>query len=382
MPKYDIVIGLPSFNEADSIKYVTETVDHALHQYFPEKRSLLLNLDSNSSDNTQTIFLETDAKNDKISLNAGLPGKGHNLLKLFNFAKENDIQYICTFDTDLTSIEPEWINKVLTPLVDNSQDYIVPVYGRNKYEANTTNHFCYPLISVYMGTPIRQPYSGDFGLNLEVAKYLLEQEIFEPIYQYGIDIFMTFHAVGGGFRIKEQYLGKKIHKPSFPKMVPMFGQASSTIFKILNQYKDFKVTQGNFSPESFENRSGIDPFIRKPPEDQLVERRQTAFVMLENALNSESFIKKQLQGLNNLIAKTGSLSASEWSRFLFEVCDFCTKNTLSNEEYIKLGKDFTPFYLFRVLSYFDEIDSLPNDQVELIINEQVEELKELVYANK
>lgn len=39
---------------------------------------------------------------------------------------------------------------------------------------------------------------------------------------YGIDIFLSTHAVGANFKIKEVYLGRKIHKPSFDKLFLYF----------------------------------------------------------------------------------------------------------------------------------------------------------------
>jgi len=40
--KYNVVVGIPSYNESDSISYVTKTVDEGLGEYFPDKKSIIV----------------------------------------------------------------------------------------------------------------------------------------------------------------------------------------------------------------------------------------------------------------------------------------------------------------------------------------------------
>ena len=40
--KYNVVVGIPSYNESDAISHVTEIVREGLEEYFPEKRVSLL----------------------------------------------------------------------------------------------------------------------------------------------------------------------------------------------------------------------------------------------------------------------------------------------------------------------------------------------------
>ncbi|MHC4140216.1 MAG: glycosyltransferase family protein, partial [Planctomycetota bacterium] len=96
--KYDIVVGIPSYNESDTIPYVTKTVGEGLEEYFPEgleeyfpdKKSVIVNVDNNSPDNTKEAFLDTKTRIEKkyISTAHGIRGKGNNILNLFNFAKQ------------------------------------------------------------------------------------------------------------------------------------------------------------------------------------------------------------------------------------------------------------------------------------------------------
>jgi hypothetical protein len=72
------------------------------------------------------------------------------------------------------------------------------------------------------GLDVRQPIGGDFGLSRDFVRHLLAQLPDEAVYGYGIDIFMSLHAARAGFRLVEASLGKKLHKPSFPKRDRIF----------------------------------------------------------------------------------------------------------------------------------------------------------------
>ena len=67
-------------------------------------------------------------------------------------------------------------------------------------------------------------------MSARLARHLICQPWHRTTEEYGIDIFMTMNAIFGGFRMCETGLGAKIHKPSAPKLGPMFTQVVSTAF--------------------------------------------------------------------------------------------------------------------------------------------------------
>ena len=52
----DLVIGIPSYNEADNISYVVEKCSEGLCRYFPDMKSVIINVDNNSPDNTSCSY--------------------------------------------------------------------------------------------------------------------------------------------------------------------------------------------------------------------------------------------------------------------------------------------------------------------------------------
>jgi len=230
---YEIIVGIPSYMEADNIDFVTRQVDKGLTKYFCNYRSLIVNVDNNSEDDTKGVFLSTETNTPKwyISTRKGVRGKGNNLLNLFHFArKQSDLKATIVVDADLKSITPEWI-KFLGEAILKGYDYALPRYARHQFDGTITNHICYPLLYGLLGEDIRQPIGGEFGFSPMLIDYWLQQKWHPTTRQYGIDIFMTLNAVIGKFKISEVVLGSKIHKASAPKLGPMFTQVVTTFFE-------------------------------------------------------------------------------------------------------------------------------------------------------
>ena len=116
-------------------------------------------------------------------------------------------------------------------------DYVTPIYSRNEYDGTITNHITYPLIYALFKANIRQPIGGDFSFSPKMARYWLKMGWENSTRQYGIDIFMTTSALLNGFKVCQVVLGTKIHKPSAPKLGPMFTQVVSTLFSNISNFK-------------------------------------------------------------------------------------------------------------------------------------------------
>ncbi|NOR53170.1 MAG: glycosyltransferase, partial [Candidatus Aminicenantes bacterium] len=213
----EFIVGIPSFMEADSISFVTRQIDRGLNEYFGNLKCIILNVDNNSDDDTKDAFLSTPTKTPKhyITTPKGIKGKGNNILNLFNFAKKQSdtLKGIVVVDADLRSIVPEWIKYLGEPILEGN-DFVLPLYSRHQFDGTITNHICYPLFYGLLGEDLRQPIGGEFGFSPRLMNYWLEQKWNTSTKQYGIDIFMTLHAIFGKFKICESGIGAKIHKAS------------------------------------------------------------------------------------------------------------------------------------------------------------------------
>jgi len=285
----EFIVGIPSLMEADTISFVTKKVDQGLTKYFSDLKCLIVNVDNNSRDDTKGAFLSTKTKTQKhyISTPEGVKGKGNNFLNLYKFAK-NHIKTLkggVVIDADLRSITPEWIKNLGEPIL-KGYDYTLPLYSRHQFDGTITNHICYPIFYGLLGEDIRQPIGGEFGFSPSLIKHWLKQKWNSSTKQYGVDIFMTLHAIFGNFRICEVGLGAKIHKASAPKLGPMFTQVITTLFEILLSQEPCWINIPVIKPKNKE-RFGLEKL--EQPQELKIDMLE-----LKEKLRKEYFLRQKL----------------------------------------------------------------------------------------
>ncbi|MEA3223871.1 MAG: glycosyltransferase, partial [Thermodesulfobacteriota bacterium] len=87
--KADVVVGIPSYNEAATIVYPAQQAALGLRQYFPNVDSVIINCDNFSPDGTKDAFMNADTHGIPkmyLSTPKGVRGKGNNFRNLFKKA--------------------------------------------------------------------------------------------------------------------------------------------------------------------------------------------------------------------------------------------------------------------------------------------------------
>ena len=290
----EFIVGIPSYNEADAIPYVTRQIDKGLSAYFKKMKTLIVNVDNNSPDDTRGAFLSTQTQTPKhyITTPRGMRGKGNNFLNLFRFADnfKDTLKGVVVVDADLRSITPEWPKYLAEPLL-KGYDYALPFYSRHQFDGSITNHICYPLLYGLLGQDIRQPIGGEFGFSPALMEYWLTQKWTRTTRRYGVDIFMTLNAILGKFKIAEVGLGAKVHKASAPKLGPMFTQVVTTLFEFLVSTKNTWL-YGPVTEPKPKTRFGLKKL--DPPQELEIDIRQLKENLRLQYNQRERLIRKYL----------------------------------------------------------------------------------------
>src|SRR5262245_11947771 len=117
----DIVIGIPSFNNARTIGHVVRACYAGLSRYFPQFRCVVINSDGGSTDGTRQAVLSASVDDSSLMLLStpvyplhqlsfpyhGLPGKGSAFRLVFEMARRLNARACALVDSDLRSIAPE-----------------------------------------------------------------------------------------------------------------------------------------------------------------------------------------------------------------------------------------------------------------------------------
>lgn len=338
-----IVIGIPTYNEADNIVQLTRMIDAAA-----QKQGIsitLVNADSASSDGTSDVFLQTVTHHPKVAIKNRIKGKGRNIASILEWVADTGGIDGCIFiDGDVTSFEPEWLERH-SRLLSEGADYVMPLYARNYQEGNTTNHFVYPLLGMHFdGNAPRQPISGDFGVSRQFAKHLLKQHWHDYSWGYGIDIFMTLHALYGSFNVAEVALKKKLHKPSFDKMIPMFVEVAASYYATIGLLRDTATRDTH--PAMTRSVSELIA-TTAIPQEKIAERRMVAEgLYYENKMNS-------------CVPELDELFSNDVDTLTWACVLIAHEKSISVVEPKVLARSILPWYLKRVVSYL-ETNSSPS----------------------
>ena len=378
-----VAVCLPSFNESSNIQNITRIVDQGLTVFLSKRtnvEAVIVNVDSNSSDDTVLLFKETDtvtAKHSIVVTENG--GKGKNILEFCRYVLSHNIDYCLTLDTDIVSAIPEWVTKLLTPLLEQNVLYVTPVYERSRFEGSSTNHFAFPLVYALSGKIVRQPIAGDFAFSRKLANAICNNDLVntESIQKYGIDIFMTLMAVGMEDRVVEVNLGKKLHAPSFNKLEFMFPQIAASAL-----LSSTKVTVGESEDIEY-GSNNILQNLNFPHKEAAKEMKRRAQETLETqgvlGWTSDELVTKFVEATSADVLNEVEIVAL-WTTIMSDWLKRFRSQQLTPTVAEQAGQELLPFFVLRATSFWFWAETVDVDDVERAIRNQAELLRNKIQA--
>ncbi len=366
----DIVVGIPSYNNARTIGHVVRAVQAGLAKYFPDNKAILVNSDGGSTDGTMDI-VRSEVIEDLNSILVshptgsffrlavpyhGLPGKGSAFKTIFEIADSLDAKACVVVDSDLRSITPEWIELLVKPVLSGNLDYVTPLYHRHKFDGTITNSIVYPLTRALYGKRVRQPIGGDFGFSVELARLYLSKDVWHSdVARYGIDIWMTTTAIASGYRVCQAFLGAKIHDPKDPgaDLSAMLFQVVGSALELMETYPDVWMNVHGSEPVpvfGFQYAVGLEPVTVN------VERMKERFRLGVRELMEmwEQFLPSDVTACLKKLGEPGHtfhMPDEIWVKIIYGFAIAAHRQFMSREH---LLKSLTPLYIGRTASFVQE----------------------------
>ncbi|MCP4683494.1 MAG: glycosyltransferase [Desulfobacterales bacterium] len=374
--KAEMLVCIPSYNEADTIHYPIKQADIGLMKYFGDRKSVIINCDNNSPDNTRQAFLDTPTDIPKIYLSTrpGVKGKGNNFKNLFQKVVDLQAKAVVVVDADLKSITPEWIKHLGEPLFEGFS-YVAPLYIRHKYDGTITNGIAYPITRALYGRRVRQPIGGDFGFSGKLGKVYLESDSWDDaVATFGIDVWMTTLAISQRVQICQSFMGRpKIHRTKDPgaHLGPMFRQVVGTIFSMMGRCDSFW-TKIKFSRPTAIYGFGLGE-VEMPPKvevdmENLLQKFHTGFHeynhVWEKILTGD--VHKKLLEIRSMNDQEFNFPTDLWARILFDTAIAYRDTILDRDE---IMDSLIPLYFGRTLSFVKKTQRMSMKQAEEAIEE-------------
>jgi glycosyltransferase involved in cell wall biosynthesis len=376
----DILVGIPSYNNARTIVHVIQSVQTGLSKSFPGMKSVIVNADGGSTDGTADIVQTTAGSGPEVipvylDDEYTLKNSALSYRTILEIADALKVKACAIVSADLQSITPEWTGLLIDPVMSGKYDYVAPLYYKHKYDGTINKNIIYPLTRALYGKRVRQPLCREVGFSGELARFYLEENIWERDFlQHGIDIWITTSAITHNFRTCQSFLGAEIRKPRNPgaDLSSLLYHLVGSTFEIMETYSPaWSKISGSEELPTF----GSPRAVRLEPVfinlDRMIERFKLGVADLMDIWKSffPGEIVNSLRNLKRLQRKDFSIPDDLWARIIYSFAVASQRKLFKSEH---LLKSLTPLYLGKVASFVLEIWESTSFEVE----ERIEQLCE------
>ena len=378
----DIVVGIPSYNNADTIGGVIRSAKGCLEKYFSSNKGIILLCDGGSKDGTREHALETGVPADVLfqapypayavhrltTPYDGIPGKANAIQTIFQWTRKAGAKACAVLDASLTGVTPEWVRALLSPILDADHDFAAPCYQRHPYHGTITSSTVYPLTRALYGKRIRQPIGGDFGFSSRAVGHLLGQNVWNAEgARTGIDIWLVTQAVCGGLKVCQALLGARTHGPKYqaPDLSSTLAQVLDVAYNEMERYAAvWQRVRGSEATPTFGSP------LEAPPEPAAVnvERIQQSFRIGFDTLQelwARVLTPASMLGLKRLAGGRGpqpfQFPDELWVRIVYDFALGRRTRVMATEHLLPA---ITPLYLGWLASFVLEMKDAPAAQLE------------------
>jgi glucosylglycerate synthase len=245
----DILVGLPTYNNAKTIGTVVQSVQSGILRWFPRERAVIINADGGSRDGTRELVtgVSIDDARPAFSLHAlrtlhsvstkyaSTPAAGTALHSILAAAELLRAKACVVLSPDSENIEPEWLWRLLHPVYKDGCDLVTPTYSRHRFDGVLVTNLLYPMTRALYGLRIREPYPSEFAFSGNLgSQFLAENRWEDGAHQLGGELRFTLGAIRHHCRMSQAFLGNKHHvERRAPDLVPALRQTVGPLFSVM-----------------------------------------------------------------------------------------------------------------------------------------------------
>lgn len=219
----DILVGLPTHNNARTVGSVVHTIRSGILRGFPRERAVIINADGGSRDGTPELVTSISIDDvrpaaDVYALRtlhsistkyATTPQNGVALRTILAAAELLRAKACIVISPESEDIKPEWISNLLGPVYREGFDLVAPTYRRHKFDGLLMTNLLYPMVRAVYGVRIREAYMPEFGFSRRLGSQFLGQNGWNNGDGDGIELRLMLAAITGSARVCQSYLGEK-----------------------------------------------------------------------------------------------------------------------------------------------------------------------------
>lgn len=376
----DILVGLPTHNNAKTIGPVIQAIQAGILKCFPRERAVIINADGGSQDGTPELV--TGASIDDmwsaskvyalrtlhaISTQYGrTPEPGTALRTILAAADLLRAKACVVVSPDSTTIEPDWLQRLVRPVYHDNFDLVSPIYRRQKFEGVLMRNLLYPMTRAIYGYGIREPYASEFAISGRLATDFLSKEIWhDDRGRIGPEISLTITAITGKYRVCQSFLGTKAQPDrSAGDLVAAMRRTVGALFASLDSnFPLWSTISGSQPVPTLGAQSEVMLESVRVDRGRLREMFATGVAQLEPIFRSilSASTLSELQRIATLEASEFNYPADLWAKTVFEFAASYHKSVISRDHIVQA---LVPLYRGRTLTFLLENRDVSAEDIE------------------
>jgi hypothetical protein len=376
----DILVGLPTHNNAKTIGSIVHTIQGGILQWFPRERAVIINVDGGSRDGTTELVTGVSIDDARPASNlyalrtlhsistkyGSSPASAVALRTILAAAELLRAKACVMMSPESANIEPEWLAKLLRPIQRDGFDLVTPTYRRHKFEGLLITNLLYPMIRALYGVRIREAYTPEFGFSSGFGNQFLRQNVWnDGTGGASVELGFTLAAIRGGYRICQSFLGEKDHIDRHAAdLVPALRQTVGVLFSALEP--DFPVWSIVSGSQPIPT-TGADHEVLLEP--MRVNRKRLRAMFSTGVAELESIFQSilststlaELQRIAHLGEEEFHYPAELWVRTVYEFAASYHKSVISRDHIIQ---GLAPLFRGRAFTFLLENRNASADDVE------------------
>jgi hypothetical protein len=261
----DLLVGIPSHNNAKTIGQTVITIEESFQQNFVRDRVVIVNVDGGSRDGTCDVVLNAPSPKSQNSRGlttlrtlhrittryANQPLRGAAFRAILTAADLLRAKACAIILPETTNFTAARVKSLLQPAYRENFDFVAPLYSRPKHDGLLARNVLYPMGRAAFGRRIRELNSGELGFSSRLAAHCLNLDLWrEESVRTSPESWMAVTAISSGFRCCQSFLGPKAHSvaSSGTDIVTAVRQAVGTLFWCLESQQSFWMGRAGSEP--------------------------------------------------------------------------------------------------------------------------------------
>jgi hypothetical protein len=374
--KADVIVGLPTDGRVGAGEAVRDLVA-SLTRLAPPVQWGIVVAHPDSSDSSLAGLPENAAPDGVVAeiayglqpgdaLNIpyhGLTGRARALHAILLEARAREARAVVLLDPRSTGALAG-LDRFLTPLVEDSADFVTPAYRRHPFAGALVHGVVYPVFRTLYGLKVRSPIGPDFGC----SRQLLDAVVDEPIWQtesgqIGIDLSLSATAATGGFRVTQVFVDRGVEERPSLDLGTTVSQVVGYLFTDMERRAAiWQRIRGSRAPAQL----GVPGPIPEPPDvdaSALVEPFRLASRELQDVWAEvlPPLAMLQWRRLAGVPLEAFRVDPALWARTVY---DFAMGHRLRVISRDHLLRSLTPLYLAWLASFVLEVRHLGPEEAE------------------